>query len=239
MALTPSSDLLAATWIASSAQSWQHLVGFGPSGFGAYARLRFLPDPVYEGQSESDNDIADDAPSETAQLRAALEVLAGHTRTPKDCYFCLWDGWGWTVGGGDGAWALSLQQAGATGSEPMLTSAPPPGAVPALRDRSNDPPSAPLAPKVAIPNSDYFLFRGSVSDLGDWGAPQQGPGDSAIGMPDPAFIWPADHAWCVADDVDPHWAGIGASTAAIDQLLADPRLDVVRADPTEDQPNYW
>jgi hypothetical protein len=50
-------------------------------------------------------------------------------------------------------------------------------------------------------------------------------------MPDPAFIWPADRAWCVANAVDPHWAGIGADVSAIDELLADPRLDVVRANP--------
>jgi len=57
-------------------------------------------------------------------------------------------------------------------------------------------------------------------------------------MPNPAFIWPADRSWCVADDVDPHWAGIGADRSAIDQLLADPRLDIVRADPREDPPHY-
>jgi hypothetical protein len=51
-------------------------------------------------------------------------------------------------------------------------------------------------------------------------------------MPNPAFIWPADRAWCVTNDVDPHWAGIAATAAAIDDLLASPALDMVRADPT-------
>lgn len=66
----------------------------------------------------------------------------------------------------------------------------------------------------------------TVSDIGDWDVPY------------PAFVWPADRAWCVAADVDPHWAGIGADTAAIDRLVADPHLDVVPADPREDQPCY-
>jgi hypothetical protein len=52
------------------------------------------------------------------------------------------------------------------------------------------------------------------------------------------LVWPADHAWCIANDVDPHWAGIGASVAAIDELLADPRLDIVRDDPGQAQPYY-
>jgi hypothetical protein len=57
-------------------------------------------------------------------------------------------------------------------------------------------------------------------------------------MPNPAFIWPADHAWCVADDVDPHWAGIGADVSVVEELLADPPLDVVAADPRQDQPAF-
>lgn len=47
-----------------------------------------------------------------------------------------------------------------------------------------------------------------------------------------------DHAWCVACDVDPHRAGIGAEPEAVDHLLAESRLDVVRADPERQQPFY-
>ena len=68
--------------------------------------------------------------------------------------------------------------------------------------------------------------------------PRNGQGNLALDMPDPAFIWPADHAWCIANDVDPHWIGIGADTPAIDQLVAHPLLDVVPADPRQEQPYY-
>ena len=47
-----------------------------------------------------ENDVDVVAPDETAQLRVALETLTRHTRTPDDCYFCLWDGWG-DIEGGD------------------------------------------------------------------------------------------------------------------------------------------
>lgn len=236
MTLTPCSDLAAADWITASDQPWQQLIGFGPPGFPAYARLRFLPDPAHEGQSENDVELDDDAPLQTVQLRAVLQALTRHTRTPDNCYFCLWDGWGWTVHGGDGAWTLDPER-DTTPAELLLSSAPPPGSMPGLQDRSGDPPSSPDAPKVVIPNRAYFLFHGTVSELGDWEAARTRP-DQHQGMPDPAFIWPADHAWCVANDVDPHWAGIGADTAAIDQLLADPLLDVVPANPRENQPCY-
>ncbi|MGH3452841.1 MAG: hypothetical protein ACRDP2_00400 [Nocardioidaceae bacterium] len=181
-----------AAWIAGSELPWQRLVAFGPSGFEAYARLRFLPDPVYAGQSEADVD--EDAPPEHDLLRTALDVLTQHTGTSDECYFCLWDGWGLTV--------------------------------------------EPDGPKVVVPGRAYFLFRGSLSSFGDWGAADLSPGLPRSYMPDPAFIWPADHAWCVAKDVDPHYAGIGAAAAAIDDLLAEPSLDVVPADSHQEPPHY-
>ncbi len=80
-----------------------------------------------------------------------------------------------------------------------------------------------------------LLVHGSLSDVGAWGAGKSWPGEIPY---QPAFIWPADHAWCVANDVDPHWAGIAADTPLIERLIADARLDVVVADPTESQPAY-
>lgn len=81
MALIPCSDLSAAGWITASDRPWEQLVSFGPGGFPAYARLRFLPDPAYVGQEEGDLDIEiDDADDETA-LRVALETLTRQTGT--------------------------------------------------------------------------------------------------------------------------------------------------------------
>lgn len=93
-------------------------------------------------------------------------------------------------------------------------------------------------PTVDVPNRSYFLFRGAVSELGEWNTSGSDDHTLRATEPIPALIWPADHAWCVAKDVDPHWAGIGASIEAVRELLADPRLDVVLADPTEEQPIY-
>jgi hypothetical protein len=203
---------------------WQQLVGFGPGGFPAYARLRFLPDPAFEGQSENDVVVDDDdAPTETAQLLAVLESLTGYSRTPDDCYFCLWDGWGSDIWGGDGVRIVD-PQATVVRQGPQIA--------PAF------PSSVLRGPKVVVPNRAYYLFRGSVPDFGNWGAADLWPGQPRLHMPNPAFIWPADRAWCVANDIDPHWAGIGADVPAIDRLLADPRLDVVAADPRQDQPAY-
>lgn len=223
MPLTPCPDLSAASWLVDGDQPWDKLIGFGPRGFPAYARLRFLPDPAYEGQSENDVDLADEAPSETEQLRAVLDTLDRYTATPEQCYFCLWDGWGSDIEGGD---EVLIASEGAGAGPRRLCKAP------------AFPRSVLNGPKVTIPHRAYYLFRGALADFGDWGAADMWPGQPRQHMPDPAFIWPADRTWCVANDVDPHWAGIGAETAAIDQLVADARIDVVPADPDQDPPSY-
>jgi hypothetical protein len=220
--LTRCSDLSAADWIRASDWPWQQLAEFGPPGFPAYGRLRFLPDPAYEGQSENDVNVEENGPSETAQLRAVLAELARHTGTPDDCYFCLWDGWGQPLRDDVGAVPPIDPDMISTGWAEFPSFSPP-----KLHE-----------PMVVVSNRAYYLFHGTVSELGDRGPAEGWPGQPGASMADPAFIWPADHAWCIANDVDPHWAGIGADTAAIDQLVADPRLDVVPADPRADQPRY-
>jgi hypothetical protein len=233
--LTRCSDLSPADWLTTSDQPWEQLVTVGPAGFAAYARLRFLPDPAYEGQSENDVGLAEDTPSETAQLSVVLDVLSGFTRTPDDCYFCLWDGWGDHVHDSDGGSAPDLRT-DTVGAEPGVDPSGRYRPVPAIDPTFR--PSVSRESMVVVPNRAYFLYRGSVTDLGASGSSPAWPGQLGAGRADPAFIWPADRTWCVANDVDPHWAGIGAAAPAIDQLIADPRLDVVRADPRGRQPHY-
>ena len=94
--------------------------------------------------------------------------------------------------------------------------------------------SVPHRPIVTIPHRRYFLLHGSLTDLSSWHETFDG-----VGAFPPAFAWPADHSWCFACDVDPHWAGIGAEQAAIDTLLNARDLDVVPAQPTGPQPTYY
>jgi hypothetical protein len=225
VSLTACSDLSPADWITRSDLPSEQLVTLGPAGFAAYARLRFLPDPAYQGQRENDAEIPDDEMPEAEALGVALEVLRRHTRTPDDCYFCVWDGWGPgidsadMVDSGDSADSVWLADIRIGMAEPGWY----PTALPGIAPTS--PSSGPHVPKVVVPHREYFLFQGALSDASD--------------LPDrAAFIWPADHAWCITHDVDPHWAGIGAGTVAIDQLVSDPRLDVVPTDPRAPQPRY-
>jgi hypothetical protein len=183
----------AAEWI--SGWSFEELVTFGGgSGFEAYARLRYLPDPTWGGQREAQVELPPDHLSDLDQARSALDHLARHTATADHCYFCIWDGYG----------SLSLDAV----------------------------PGKPLV--LDLPDRSYTLMEGPLAALRTWET------DLGQEMPlvPPAIIWPADRSWCFVSDVDPHWAGIGASAEAVSQLLDDPTLDVVAADPSQPQPYY-
>ncbi|MFW0783150.1 hypothetical protein AAFP35_01395 [Gordonia sp. CPCC 206044] len=91
----------------------------------------------------------------------------------------------------------------------------------------------PRVGRMSIPNRKYHLFCGALADVGDWGR-----SEAVLANEPAAFIWPADHAWCIACDTDPHWAGIGAARHVIDALLAQRDVDVVAADRSTDFPFY-
>lgn len=82
-------------------------------------------------------------------------------------------------------------------------------------------------PLVVLPHRQYVLFAGDLGEIEQW-EQEFGGGEPC---PPPAFVWPADHQWCFTSDVDPHWAGIGASAGAIESLTTRTDVDVVRAAP--------
>lgn len=193
MHLRQASSAEPADWI--SGLTFREATTFGPSGFDAYARLRYIPDPDRPGQSENETEVPEDHLCDLDQARLAFAHLAHHTESAEHCYVGIWDGYhddGLPVG---------------TGPPVMLH----------------------------LPHRSYRLMEGPLDALRFW---ETDLGPRAPLVP-PAFVWPADHAWIFVSDVDPHWAGIGASRAAITELTDDPVLDVVAADPEAVQPYYY
>ena len=69
-------------------------------------------------------------------------------------------------------------------------------------------------PHYRLPLRSYLLFHGALREAEIWSG--NAPADAVIrGRPEfsgggaPAFVWPSDPTWCIAADIDPHWAGIG------------------------------
>lgn len=78
-------------------------------------------------------------------------------------------------------------------------------------------------PRVRIPHREYLLWRGPVTGIPDWGP------EATSSVAPPAAGWPADRAWFLAFDVDPCWLSVGGSRAAVDALVADPRVRALPA----------
>lgn len=138
----------------------------------------------------------------TPDAEVLAGVLRGFTATPEECYFCLWDGYGW-----EGRRLLSTP-----GTAPLILPDPVPEAV---RQGA----------RVRLPERDYLLYTGPVEAIT---APAEiGHGQCAN------LAWPADHAWCVASEIDLACTYAAGSEALIDALLADGRIEALPAHPDD------
>jgi hypothetical protein len=97
----------------------------------------------------------------------------------------------------------------------------------------NHHPDATQESDFIIDNRDYQLFGGHLADAVDWRSLGL---DHESGGAVPHLIWPSDHAWFVAADVDPDWIGVGGTQALFDELVGDARLDVA---PTTYDATEW
>ena len=134
------------------------------------------------------------------------EILRDWTTTPQWCWFCVWDGYG-----SDGVYLTASD--GAAAAEPSSGRRPDP--VPALVRGGS---------RVELPNRDYLLYSGTVeaavatAGLG---------GDHQVAN----LWWPQDRAWCVATEIDLAWTYVGGPAGLISHLLAETRIEALRAIP--------
>ena len=143
------------------------------------------------------------------------EVLAAlgrdWTATPEDCWFCVWDGFGWD---GPSTVAVLTER----GQPPEI-----------VEERRRDPVPGPVraGPRVHLPHRDYFLYQGPAAAVvavarldGTWGQC-------------PNLWWPADRAWCAASEIDLPWTYVGGPRGLIDAILADDRIEALPAAPDD------
>jgi hypothetical protein len=93
-------------------------------------------------------------------------------------------------------------------------------------------------PRVHLPGRNYLLYAGPVEAAAAV-EPVAGSYQTAN------LWWPADHAWCVASEIDLAWTYVGGPVGLIERLLADGRIEVLPAGPddpvnrTEDWVTAW
>ena len=157
----------------------------------------------FHGQGPEEGNLGE---SDCAVLAA---IVRDWTATPEDCWFAVWEGYGWE--GTVSFFAVSDSDEGG----------------PAVPPPPRDPVPAPVraGPRVELPNRGYLLYRG--------------PAEDALALPRlagthgqcPNLWWPADRAWCVATEIDLPWTYVGGPRGLIDAVLADERIEALPAAP--------
>ncbi|AXT84138.1 hypothetical protein C6I20_02290 [Aeromicrobium sp. A1-2] len=210
MTLIPLADLTAADWFLADQAPLTLRSTLGPSGFDAYARV--LHAEQNPGDAERDEGHLRDS-----LLRALCDVLARHTTTPDACFFGLWEGYG-DIHGGDAVGFLTTFSGPPRWPGRIFTQEKPPPPVPPAF-----PPHVMDGPLLG----DQFLFAGRLAEAGHWGAAPYGQGVPRD-INSPNLMWPTDHAWFVTTNIEGTWTGVAGSDALLTELLAEPRLEVVR-----------
>lgn len=155
----------------------------------------------WDGPAPAEGDLTPGA------LEALLAVLAPFT-SEQNCYFAIWEGWGWVTGAGVAVMSASSDQNAAW---PGVTH-PEPGV----------PPAALAAPRLRHPHRDYVLFQGplaAATRIGHpvaevWPLPQS-----------PSLMWPADRSWCVATEVDFDSTLVAGSADLVEAVLSATALE--------------
>lgn len=72
-------------------------------------------------------------------------------------------------------------------------------------------------PLFELPGREYLLYEGPVEAV----TATAGVGDGQTAN----LAWPADHAWCLASEIDLAWTYVGGSESLVEHLLADERIE--------------
>jgi hypothetical protein len=243
-----SSDVHQADWIAERLTPWDEyrITMLVPAGFEAYARVLHPVDTPEDGgrlvrwadvaawsgmplrKDAQFHSIAlppagpagpppfgGHAPQEGTLYTADAEAIAAITRawtaTPDECWFCVWDGFGW-----DHASVSAVLTE--NGQPPEIIGEPRRDPVPA---------AIRAGPRVRLPNREYLLYQGPAEAV-----------TATAGIPDSRgqcanLCWPADHAWCVASEIDLPWTYVGGPRGLIGAILADDRIEALPAAPDD------
>lgn len=135
-----------------------------------------------------------------AEVDALARALARHTSTPEDCWFAVWEGYGWMrpqtsfgvfIGSDDPAFDRDA-------------------AARDYRDAVQAFAASLPRPSLLLPHRNHMLYRGRLPAAG-----------ALLGFPahqSPNLWWPADRAWCVATDIDLDATYVGGAEALIADL---------------------
>lgn len=171
-----------------------------------------LPEHAPPGPAPWEGDGPQEGTLSAADGAVLAELLRAYTDTPEECWFCLWDGFGWDTAVRFG---FEADDTGAV-AEGSVTRG-------AVGEGDPVPEAVRAGPRVELPYREYLLHTGAVEQALAF-VPEQGQTAN--------LWWPRDRAWCVGSEIDLPFTYVGGSRELIDRLTADPRLEAQRVEPS-------
>lgn len=177
-------------------------------------------------------------------LTTLAKVLAQHTTTPDAGIAAIWEGWGGLL---DSQSSVTLTatfggEPSAQAHESAITSGAQDSPMP-LGQSSNGsgilPPEIAAGPRFSLFEDigiNYILFQVGVSDLVDPTWPKRAPwaGKDQFWIQSPSILWPDDHTWTLATDIDSDSTLVAGSVELINELLGTPGIEALSISPHAD-----
>lgn len=196
-AVSVPSDASPASWIAPSLGRFGTVGGLVPHGFERYLVLD------YRVEEEPGNDGV------RLLFEGLTPLLARHTSTADECWFAIWDGYGFDT-------SMTMLAATPTNDEERRE-------IERARERlreddvqRNESIRATLStvPTFDLPNRRYYLVSGTVSAASQIERP-----DGPFAQP-PDLWWPEDRRWFVGGDTDLDWCYVAGSERLVSAVGA-------------------
>ncbi|ROO87198.1 hypothetical protein EDD29_4792 [Actinocorallia herbida] len=183
------------------------LRGAGPRPSSKRRRARSAPRPF--------TGVPRDGSLPEPELATLCAILADHTSTPDECWFCVWNGYGWL----DPSQSTVMTAIGLARRPPEPSRPTPPADY--LANASD-------APLVHMPGREFLLLTGPLRAASLIGSTDAG---GFLFEQSPNFCWPRDRSWCVATEIDLDSTHVAGPASLIDALLTAPSLEVLPTTP--------
>lgn len=154
---------------------------------------------------------------ETNTLARIARVLAKHTNTPSDGVAAIWEGWG------------SGTSARCSSSRPSFLESKVRQLIDGSRALLNN--TLINDDVLELPGRNHRLYEVSALDLVDPAWPARAPWtDNDMHAQSPSILWPMDHTWVLATEVDYDSTIISGSQELVNELLVTEGIEAFEVD---------
>lgn len=157
-----------------------------------------------------------------AEFADVTKVLARHTQAPDACTAALWEGYGWVQGGQGFTWLMIADDVEPAEREELERENRRLAAEPVFpREVRN-------GPRLELPGRAYLLFDCDIRSFENLEWPRQSWGaQGGVWKQTPNQLWPEDHAWFLASEIDFDSTIVGGSRELVDALVACEAIEAV------------